>query len=224
MSWFEPFASRNWRRRLLDILPGHAQASAIWKKHRPHGCAEPDCFVEIGDGKAEFRGVVIGGERDTSLPQGWDLEGRIVLFTDDHEVIVIAGWRATDLSADRSCFQDHLTQETVMTTVVHYADLGVARLAFVTDLAEVFARSAPAAEIWTRHLRRSDAPIEEDPPIPQTAVRLYERVGCPLGLVIDGRWERGLETWDLSYPATLLLSTGEITETHGCLAEGIEEL
>jgi len=224
MIWFEPFASRMWRSRLLRAFLLHEQASTIWQQHRPSGCTLPDCFVGMGNGSAEFRGVVIGGTRDTSLPEGWDLEARTVLFTDDHEVTVIYGWRATDVSAERSCFQDHLMQEKVMMAISSYADLGVARLAIKEALAGAFARSALAGAIWNRHVCCRGMGIEDDLPIPETAVRLYERVGCPVGLVIDGCWERGFGNWDLSCPVTLLLASGEVTRTRGCLAEGMEEL
>ncbi|BAK85985.1 MULTISPECIES: hypothetical protein [Acetobacteraceae] len=111
-----------------------------------------------------------------------------------------------------------------MGSVSDYADLGITRLAMKADLARTFACSRPARGIWNRHLRQRLAQAEDDPPIPQSAVRLYERPGCPVGLVIDGRWEGQLGNWDLSYPATILLSTGKITTTPGCMAEGLEEL
>ncbi|WP_010515644.1 hypothetical protein [Komagataeibacter oboediens] len=111
-----------------------------------------------------------------------------------------------------------------MGSVSDYADRGIARLAMKADLSRTFARSRPARGIWNRHLRQRLAQAEDDPPIPQSAVRLYERLGCPIGLVIDGCWERRLGNWDFSYPATILLSTGTITTTPGCMAEGMEEL
>ncbi|MBL7236232.1 MAG: hypothetical protein JJK57_06680 [Komagataeibacter hansenii] len=111
-----------------------------------------------------------------------------------------------------------------MGSVSDYADRGIARLAMKADLSQTFVRSPLGQTIWNRHLRQRLAQTENDPPIPQSAVRLYERPGCPVGLVIDGRWERGLGNWDLSYPATILLSTGKITATPGCMAEGLEEL
>ncbi|WP_235450696.1 hypothetical protein [Komagataeibacter europaeus] len=152
------------------------------------------------------------------------IEGRIILFTDDYGMIVIYGWRATEVGAERSCAQDHLTQERVMGSVSDYADRGIARLAMKADLSRTFARSPMARTIWNRHLRQRLAQAEDDPPIPQCAVRLYERPDCPVGLVINGHWERGLGNWDLSCPATILLSTGKITTTPGCVAEGLEEL
>ena len=111
-----------------------------------------------------------------------------------------------------------------MGSVSDYADWRIARLAMKVDLSWTFVRSPLARNIWKRHLRQRLAQAEDDPPIPQSAVRLYERSGCPVGLVIDGRWERRLGNWDLSYPATILLSTGKITTTPGCMAEGLEEL
>ncbi|KON63068.1 hypothetical protein KOEU_34280 [Komagataeibacter europaeus] len=111
-----------------------------------------------------------------------------------------------------------------MGSVSDYADRGIARLAMKADLSRTFARSPPAWTIWNRHLHQRLAWAGDDPPIPQSAVRLYERPGCPVGLVIDGRWEQGLGNWDLSCPATILLSTGTITTTQGCMAEGMEEL
>lgn len=111
-----------------------------------------------------------------------------------------------------------------MGSVSDYADRGIACLAMKADLSRTFARSRSARNIWNRHLRQRLTWAENDSPIPQSAVRLYERPGCPVGLVIDGRWERGLGNWDFSYPATILLSTGKITATPGCMAEGLEEL
>ncbi|GAO00406.1 hypothetical protein Gxy13693_046_032 [Komagataeibacter xylinus NBRC 13693] len=111
-----------------------------------------------------------------------------------------------------------------MGSVSDYADLAIARLAMKADLSRTFAWSPPARSIWNRHLRQRLTWAEDDPAIPQCAVCLYERPGCPVGLVIDGRWERGLGNWDLSYPATILLLTSKITTTPGCLAEGVEEL
>ncbi|MBV1825891.1 hypothetical protein KUA12_18155, partial [Komagataeibacter oboediens] len=72
--------------------------------------------------------------------------------------------------------------------VSDYADLGIARLAMKADLSRTFAGSRSAQTIWNRHLRQRLAQAEDDPPIPQSAVRLYERPGCPVGLVIDGHW------------------------------------
>ncbi len=177
-----------------------------------------------GDGYAEIGGASIAGQRAASMARGGDLAGRIASFADDHGMIVIYGWRATEVGAERSCAQDHLTQEKVMGSVSDYADRGIARLAMKADLSRTFTRSPLAQTIWNRHLRQRLTWAANDPPIPQSAVRLYERPGCPVGLVIDGRWERGLGNWDLSYPATILLSTGKITTTPGCMAEGLEEL
>ncbi|GBQ40871.1 hypothetical protein [Komagataeibacter europaeus] len=184
----------------------------------------PERLCQGGDGYAGIRGASIAGQRVASMARGRDLAGRIASFTDDHGMIVIYGWRATEVGAKRSCAQDHLTQERVMGYVSDYADLGIARLAMKADLSRTFAGSRSAQTIWNRHLRQRLAQAEDDPPIPQSAVRLYERPGCPVGLVIDGHWERGLGNWDLSCPATILLSTGKITTTPGCVAEGLEEL
>lgn len=54
-----------------------------------------------GDGYAEIRGAPIAGQRAASMARGRDLAGRIASFTDDHGMIVIYGWRATEVGAER---------------------------------------------------------------------------------------------------------------------------
>lgn len=81
--------------RLAAVYDGSPAARCIWQKdHRLQQGEYPRSWVSLGDGMTDIEGLIVGG--DWSADQGWDLDGDIIVLTEDGDLLTVHSWMSTD--------------------------------------------------------------------------------------------------------------------------------